>query len=627
MARFIPGSLTAKVALIAMATVMVVGAASFRLLQDFYRRQMIDSLSDSTTIQGELIEQSLRYAMHTRSLDLLAEMVRSLASQKGVEKVMILNKQGTIRFSSLPEERGTVLARSDPTCEICHRQGLSTRGRTVVFENVQKGSVFRNVNPILNSETCQPCHPASDRVNGILIVDYSMQDIEASLAAGGNKMWLSALAVALAVALGLLISMRRVVLDRLQGLVQAIDSFEPGCSVPEVAQDGIDEISQLSQHLGRMMEGLDGSIRDLRQREAYLDSVINSAEDAIVVVDDAMQIVTANRAYETLRGADRDALLSSPCGQGPICEACELGECPGYETLRTGQVSRRIRTLVDIEGNTQHYEISASPLLPTGDRPQALEVWRNITRRRELEAQLAHSERLASLGFLASGLSHEINNPLASISACIDGLRRRLRDSDTNTLPPELPGYLDLIRGEVQRCHELSTRLKGLGRQPDEVTELVDLGAVIHDTIALVKFEAAKCKVEIEERLDGGLSPVLGNDSQLRQVVLNLLLNAIQAIDESGRVWVRARQRNGGIELEVQDDGRGIPAANLRVIFEPFYSARPDGHGTGLGLFISKIIVDRTGGTIDVHSEPARGTTFTLWFPAAAKAAMAGGSS
>jgi PAS domain S-box-containing protein len=615
-------SLSAKITAGVVATVLLIGGGSFWILQDFYRKQMIDSLAESTTVQGELIEQSLRYAMHTRSLDLLAEMVSSLASQKGIENVMILNKKGAIRYSSDDEQRGRVLARSDPTCNICHQEGLSVRGRTVVFDAEDGNRVFRNVNPIINSESCMGCHPARDQVNGVLIVDYSMSGIESSLEASSRNIWLSAVTLAVAITAVIVLLMRRMVLQRLRGLVHVVDSIEAGRLDEQADAHGADEISLLSRHLNQMARSLDQSVTNLREREAFLDAVINSADDGIVVVDDRLRVVTANWAYEALRGRDRQELIGTHCNTVELCHLCDEDQCPALATFRTGEVTHRTRSVAGQDGSLRHYEISASPLRNASGRPQVLEAWRDITRRRQIEAQLANSERLASLGLLASGISHEINNPLASITTCLDGLRRRLRASGNRQVPEELPEYLELIRGEVDRCRDLTERLKVLGRKPRQVRQPVDLSAVVRDTLALVRYEAKKNSVRIEENLAADLSPLIAEESQVRQVVLNMVLNAIQAVDGPGWLRVCTSLAPGGLlEIKVADSGRGIEARDLEQIFEPFYSTHQDRRGTGLGLFISKIIVDQMGGSIQVESAPGEGATFTILLPAGPESA------
>jgi PAS domain S-box-containing protein len=329
--------------------------------------------------------------------------------------------------------------------------------------------VFRNVNPILNSESCFECHSPDDKANGVLIVDYSMAGIESSLKGSAGKMWLSAIILAVAITGTTLFFMRRLVLLRLGKLVRVVDSYEAGRLHESVDIKGVDEISLLSRHLSRMAKSLDRSMTSLREREAFLDAVINSANDGIVVIDDQMRIVTANRAFETLLGDTPKDLALGDCDCSKLCALHDPGDCPARLTFDSGHAMQRIRTIMDDDGRARHFEIFASPLKNPPGNSQVLEVWRDITQRRELEAQLANSERLASLGILASGLSHEINNPLASITTCLDGLRRRLCGGDGSVLPEELPEYLELIRREVGRVQDLTERLKVLGRKPLQV--------------------------------------------------------------------------------------------------------------------------------------------------------------
>lgn len=617
-------SLTTRITLAVVATVLIIGGGSFWILQGFYRQQMIRSLASSTTAQGELIEQSLRYAMHARSLDLLGVMVQSLADQRDVEDVMILDKRGVVRFAADSELKGHVFARSDPTCNICHLHGPSTRGRTVEFHTEAGERVFRNVNPILNSQSCYECHSPADKVNGVLIVDYSMASIDSSLKGTAGKMWLSAVILAITITATILLLMRRLVLRRLAKMVQVVDSFEAGRLGEPVDVRGADEISVLSRHLNQMAKSLDRSLSSLREREAFLDAVINSAGDGIVVVDDQMRVVTANQAFGALMDEASVESIAGGCDCSTVCILDDPQECPARLTFESGQTTHRIRTITDKEGRARHFEISATPLRKQAGSSQILEVWRDISRRRELEARLANSERLASLGILASGISHEINNPLASITTCLDGLRRRLREQDGNKLPDELPEYLELIRQEVGRVQGLTERLKVLGRKPQHVRQPVDLNAVVRDILFLVRYEAEKRSVEIQEDLNPELAPLMADDAQVRQVVLNVVLNAIQALDGPGWIRISTRAGAGGFnEIDVADSGRGIEPADRERIFEPFYSAGPGARGTGLGLFITKIIVGHLGGGIRVSSTPGKGASFVISLPT--KAATSAG--
>jgi len=543
-------------------------------------------------------------------------MVRSLAVQKGVENVMILDKAGMIRFSSDPEERGRILDKRDPTCEICHKQEASVRGRTVVFEAGEKGRVFRNVNPIMNSESCFSCHPPEDRINGVLIVDYSLEDLEQNLAGIARTMWTSALLLGLAITTVVIVFMRRIVLRRLRGLVRAIDTIESGELSESIEDDQDDEIGILGRHLNQMSHSLHRVVDNLRQRESFLDAILNSADDGMVVIDQNNRVVATNLAFDRLVGSEEGELIRNRCRCVGMANGEERNGCPARMTLENRRGIRRIWPVEGETGKTRYYEVSTSPLKDPVDGPQVLEVWRDITERRELEATLAQSERLASLGLLASGVSHEINNPLASITTCLDGLSRRLRSARGTGIPEELPEYLGLIRGEVERCRDLTSRLKRLGQKPSQTLQSVNLQAVVHDVLDLLRYEAQDHCVEIRESMPSRDIPVITDASQVRQVVLNVLLNGIQAVDPPG--WVRVSLVHSEAqfaEIEISDSGRGIDPGSLDRIFEPFYSSRPDGRGTGLGLFISKIIVDQLGGSIAVASSTAAGTCFRILIP------------
>lgn len=615
-------SLSARIAAGVVATVFVVTVGSVWFLQSFHRRQMIQSLTETATAHGKLVEQGLRYAMRTRSLDLLSETVCNLAGQKGVEKVMILDRKGVVRYSSNPTEPGRTLTASDPTLMIGHQTEAALSGRTVILASDDGRRVFRNVTPVLNGEACFGCHSSHDRVNGVLIVDYSMAGVESALATGARKVWLSALVLALAISLVIVALMRWLVLDRLRSLVRVVDSVEAGRLNGFRRVGGADEITQLGQHLNGMALRLDQSIRDVRESEAFLDAIVNSADDGIVVVDASMRVVTANRAFAHILGVPPSEVSAEPCQCVASCLPGDNGGCPARSTFATGQVARRVRAVTDPEGMSRYYEISSSPVHGGGAREQVIEIWRDITSRREIEARLANSDRLTSLGLLAAGVSHEINNPLASITTCLDGLGRRMRTQGGGPTAAELAEYLELIRGEVARCCELTERLKVLGRRPQSTPQSVDVGAVACDTVALVRYMAEKGRVEVVVRGTDDIQPVIADEAQMRQVMLNLVLNAIQAIQGPG--WLHLSIRRGGtstVEIEVADSGRGIEPTELQRIFEPFYSLRPDGRGSGLGLFITKIIVEQFGGSIDVSSTPGEGTRFTVTLPAAAAAA------
>jgi signal transduction histidine kinase len=252
-----------------------------------------------------------------------------------------------------------------------------------------------------------------------------------------------------------------------------------------------------------------------------------------------------------------------------------------------------------------------------GENHQVIEVRRDITERKLLEANLAHSERLVSMGLLASGLAHEINNPLASISTFVEGLKRKL-PSRKDATGDDLAGLgqsLGLILKEIERAKDVTQRLLILAQKDEPGRSLVNLNESLLETVSLVRYEGSRKGIRLEVELDPEIPTLKLSESQVRQVFLNLLLNSLQAGHPGGQVQCRTWHEDGRAFVSVRDDGNGIETADLIKIFDPFFSKKPSGQSTGLGLFISKSIVSSMGGAITVESSSGNGAKFTVWFP------------
>jgi hypothetical protein len=280
-----------------------------------------------------------------------------------------------------------------------------------------------------------------------------------------------------------------------------------------------------------------------------------------------------------------------------------------------------VQNVVDCDGKEKHIEVFCSPLRnEAGEVYQVIEVRRDITERKLLEANLAHSERLISMGLLASGLSHELNNPLASISTFVEGLKRRL---DGSKEPPQsalrgLDESLGLIQREIDRARDITRRLLVLAQKDESSRSLVEINESLQETVLLVRYEASKREIQIAIEPGADMPLLKISESQVRQVFLNLLLNSLQAGHRGGHIWCRTWHRDGIAFASVEDDGCGIATKDILKIFEPFFSKQAVGQGTGLGLFICRSIVSSWGGEIAVESRVHQGTKFTLSLPAQA---------
>jgi two-component system, NtrC family, sensor kinase len=248
---------------------------------------------------------------------------------------------------------------------------------------------------------------------------------------------------------------------------------------------------------------------------------------------------------------------------------------------------------------------------------------------RQRTKEVVRSEKMASLGLLAAGVAHEINNPLTSVAGCAEALESRLHDiiQDDDSLPddqhnPEidvLRKYLRRIQDEAFRCKEITDRLLDFSRLGDCQRQEIDLCELVEGVIAMVghlgRYRHKQIQFQCHQAVVAKVNP-----QEMKQVVLNLITNALDSLDSGGTVYVDLRQSAKTVELEVTDDGCGMTDEVIQHLFEPFFTRRRDGQGTGLGLSITYGIIRDHGGEILPSSDgPGRGSRFLVILPLGAQ--------
>ncbi len=234
-----------------------------------------------------------------------------------------------------------------------------------------------------------------------------------------------------------------------------------------------------------------------------------------------------------------------------------------------------------------------------------------------LDASLMQSSKMAALGKLAAGIAHEVNNPLAVIKEKVGWIRDLLSEEDVSKSEnfTEFDDAVRKIDYHVDRAKKVTHRLLGFARRMEPVHEQVDLNRLLSETIDFLVNEAHYRNIEIRTELDPNLPSTVSDSSQLQQVVLNIVNNAIDAIGKSGVISIRTAFREGELMVSISDNGPGIPDEVINKIFDPFFTTKEYGMGTGLGLSISYSIIEKLGGRILVASEVGKGTTFTIYLP------------
>jgi len=362
---------------------------------------------------------------------------------------------------------------------------------------------------------------------------------------------------------------------------------------------------------------------DLQRVQPILPQLIDSLDEAVLVVDHEQRVVAANRRYVDvfgLGGAICDAERCPDRVLGGDSASEDTTHCGACDVIHTRKPTRRLRLVPDSRGISRRWEGTMSPVLdPKGDVTHVVEVWRDVSERSRLESQLSHSERLASLGILAAGVAHEINNPLASVLVAVESVQRRLvagSEVEGGCQPDaEILELLEVMERETRRCRDISDKLTLLAQPPTGPSAWVELNHSVSDTLTLLGFAMKRQGITVVESLDSNLPVIWARESGMRSVCMNLMLNAVQAMPGGGTLWVKTAAAGDRVSLEVADSGPGIALEHFDRIWDPFFTTKPPGSGTGLGLSITQRIVARHAGQITAENRAEGGARFVVEIP------------
>lgn len=356
----------------------------------------------------------------------------------------------------------------------------------------------------------------------------------------------------------------------------------------------------------------------LQRERDFNQKILNTTQSMILVLDTAGLISYANkRCYE--EGYREDEVIGRR-----LLELVATTDRPDFEgaletTAQGHQVENLELRVRRGDGSTGHFSVSLSPMRDEQNTVNSVVVvMTDITDATLLQAKLAHSEKMATIGRLVSGVAHEVNNPLAAILGFTDLLLEN----------PEMPASaredLQVILKETQRTKEIVQDLLSFARQRPVQRELLDVNAILRQTIKLRSYDFASHGVEVFEEFAEPLAGAIGDPQQLQQVFLNILNNAYDAVQETGRtgsIRIRTLRKGDSLEVHISDNGTGIQ--DIDRIFDPFFTTKQAGKGTGLGLSICYGIVRAHSGEIQCWNNPNGGSTFLVKIPAATETALA----
>jgi len=348
--------------------------------------------------------------------------------------------------------------------------------------------------------------------------------------------------------------------------------------------------------------------RVVRTEEQYR-SLFEAVADGAFVVNIGGRYTLCNQVFLDILGRTKEEVIGHHLIEVfPSPAAERVLELHDQVTATGCPLNAQIN--VDLADRNLWLSVSYSPIHShSGEVVAITGIARDVTEERQRSALQAHHHKMTSLGFLASGIAHEVSNPLASIASMASDLEETSSDQRTKTL-------LQSIHSCTKRAARSLRQMLSFARPTTREPELTSLNAVVERTVELASFDPRARCFEMASEMEPGLPWILGHPEDLSQVLLNLLLNAFDAMEgRTGRIEVRTGHADGWVHLSVSDCGPGIHPEQAVRIFEPFFSTKTSTRGTGLGLFVSRQIVRDHRGTLTLQSVPGEGATFTIRLP------------
>jgi signal transduction histidine kinase/HAMP domain-containing protein len=367
---------------------------------------------------------------------------------------------------------------------------------------------------------------------------------------------------------------------------------------------GNDEITKLAKNINSTVEALEKAEANAKVQKGMIDRILATTPNAVLVIGDDEKIKLANRAfYDTFKKKEAE-VETKPISE--IIPTEELSQAISkVRSVKTFNVMHEFRHMLH-----GHERIFVAKILRMGE-DEVLLVLSDVTEERDKQERLYLTDRLASVGEMAAGIAHELNNPLTGVI----GLSQLLLDEEMSDGAKE---DLKSICNEAQRAAAVVKNLLTFARHHTAARQAVQINAVVDDVLRLRAYEHKVNNIQVTTRFDNHLPEIIADPLQMQQVFFNIVLNAEQAILEAhkeGTLTITTERVDDNIKVSFSDDGPGISPENMRKLFSPFFTTKEVGKGTGLGLSICYGIVTNHGGRMYARSELGKGATFVVELP------------
>ena len=391
-----------------------------------------------------------------------------------------------------------------------------------------------------------------------------------------------------------------------RGQVLGVMTFV-GEDLQEVDPQQQELLFSIGHQIGITIESLQNIVRLMNSKE-LLQSVFDGITDVVILLDPEYRIKMVNKAFLDQHGLRLKEILNHSLSDLPLKNPCPFQSCKTpLSVLPNSPVIEQVQGQ-----DNSIYEVTFYPLFSEQGKVHNVVCYaKNITEKKEVERRIQQTEKLVAVGQLAAGVAHEINNPLGVILCYTDLIRENNPDNE------EIISDINTIERQAENCRRIVADLLDFSRSREAQIDkqCVSINEVIDNVLVMIRQQFLKKQIDLVSNLDDTLPPCLMDISRMQQVLLNLLMNGAQAIEKNGTIVISTRANQNHIIIEIEDDGPGIKKEILDKIFDPFFSTKEPGQGTGLGLSVSYGIIHEHDGDIRVQSTPGHGARFTITIP------------
>ena len=615
--------LRAKLTMVMTALVLLTTLALSMVFLDLLMQQV---LQDSDTRATELAHQVFYWASHAdedaqargmrpasedpeeihefvkrvfETSDALSAQLNASSELPSIYEVSIVDRDGLVLVSSDPSQEGKIVPRRPPLSRLVQspivRQIRILAGPPQVYE-VEYPFKVRTFSPF-------------GEIRVAVQTGLLLKNVETQL-----RQWITIAALGLVLATVLAAVVSGAALAPIREISDQLDrisagEFDTGSSAVEKTAESTDELGQVRRKIkqvGQQLRGVHEIFSSLREN---MNSVMAGLEDGLILFTRDARAVMVSPAAEKFLGAPASNFLGRR-----VTEIFPAGH-PLFEALRLdGDKLREVasETEVTTEDGRRRVGVTVQEIQGAGERMGALVTLRDLDSLESIDTQLQVSERLAALGRITAGVAHEVKNPLNSMRLWLENLKE--------SLPPETDESamqaVNVLDAEIDRLDAVVKRFLDFSRPMEVRLEPTQLASVLQEVLEVAAPQLEKANVQVAQLLPIDVPEVFGDRALLKQAILNLVLNAVDAMPNGGQLQLTLSRRGDMAEITVADTGKGIPLEHRQKVFQLFFTTRPG--GSGIGLASTFRIVQLHNGSIDFTSEVGRGTTFRIELPLAA---------